>query len=242
MNGSSPAVPMRGRMPWCETTRIACGSSRRRGRTGSSPFDSRTLQFSEETQVPSGGGVVRHMFYASSDEKRFGSAPTTTRWARRSCRRGTADAADALKAVAQPQSHPIAPGDHCRSYSAAGHWHRTTISRPVPRAGSRRRTGFATGHSYAAAATAPARERSSSPALQRWRAGPNSARTRSARPNARHRKFISSCPSNSCPVELSVSTNPGPVSRETYTRVRCLQSPGALGQRLDPRAHPRALR
>ena len=26
-------------------------------------FDARTLQFSEETQVPSGGGVVRHMFY-----------------------------------------------------------------------------------------------------------------------------------------------------------------------------------
>src|SRR5438046_1650205 len=27
------------------------------------PFDARTLQFSEETQVPSGGGVMRHMFY-----------------------------------------------------------------------------------------------------------------------------------------------------------------------------------
>ena len=30
---------------------------------GTFAFDSKTLQFSEETAVPSGGGVVRHMVY-----------------------------------------------------------------------------------------------------------------------------------------------------------------------------------
>jgi len=41
-------------------------------------FDSRTLRFSEETPVPSGGGVVRHMYYdAATNSIWFGTDANT---------------------------------------------------------------------------------------------------------------------------------------------------------------------
>src|SRR5258706_4320603 len=68
---------------------------------------------------------------------------------------------------------------------------------------------FVTGHSYATAATPPARDRLSDSAFQRWREGPNSILTAPLDPIPATWKLSSSWPSNTSPDDLSVRLNLG---------------------------------